>query len=508
MIRKKQGRLKKVYYSSITSLAYQFVSLICGFIIPMLILNAYGSMYNGLVAAITQFLVFFSILQAGVQGATRVTLYKYLAYNNLDKISSVMLANERYYRKLSFVLIGYIFLLAMLFPLLFMNELSSVDVILLVLIIGSSNFVQFFCGNAYRALISADQSFYVINILQTITILLNTAICAFIILNGGSIVLTKFGSAIVYGLNPIILFIYVRKHYKLRKDVPEDQSALKNRWDVLANSIANIVHENVDVLLITILCKVSEISVYAVYNLVSSGLIRLIQVFTGGTEAAFGDMWTKKEYSLLRDNFRKYEIVMLSLAVFLSGCMLILLLPFVAIYTSNVHDAEYYRPYLAILFTLSIFTRCIRQPYITMVQAAGHYKQTKFGSIMEAIINLVLTLVMIPLIGIEGAVLGTVIANSFRTIQYGRYVYNNIINKNMVEMLKKVIWAIITIVVAFFSSKYLVIYAHPKEWLEWLINSIITSSVHFLVIFFMSVLFYKNDVYDVWSHVKKLKQKY
>lgn len=200
-----KGRLKNAYYSSLTSIIYQIVSIACGFILPKIILDAYGSTYNGVVSSITQFLGFFSILQAGIQGSTRVALYKSLSCNDHEKTSSIMVANEKYYRRLSVILVAYVIVLAIIFPFLLNEEIAKLDIVLLVVIIGLSNCVQYFFGNAYKALISAAQAMYVINILQTITIIMNTVISAIIIIGGGSIVLAKLGSGIVYALNPIIL---------------------------------------------------------------------------------------------------------------------------------------------------------------------------------------------------------------------------------------------------------------------------------------------------------------
>ena len=57
----------------------------------------------------------------------------------------------------------------------------------------------------------------------------------------------------------------------------------------------------------------------------------------------------------------------------------------------------------------------IRTPYVLLVQAAGHYKQVKVAGYVEAGINIVLTAVLVIKIGIVGAIIGTIIANIFRT---------------------------------------------------------------------------------------------
>ena len=60
------NRTQKLKLNTVTSLINQRVLIICGFIVPVLILHAFGSAVNGLVNSITQFLGFISLLELGV----------------------------------------------------------------------------------------------------------------------------------------------------------------------------------------------------------------------------------------------------------------------------------------------------------------------------------------------------------------------------------------------------------------------------------------------------------
>lgn len=495
-------RLKKAYYSALTSAIYQLVSIICGLILPRLILTYYGSVYNGVVSSITQFLGFFSVLQAGLQGATRVALYKPLSEDDNLRVSSIMKANQRYYRQISIVLLGYVLFLAVLFPLLISERVTRSDIVLLVVIIGASNFVQYFFGNAYKALLSADQASYILNILQTLTIVLNTIICAIIICSGGTIIFAKLGSAFIYSLNPIVLYLYVQYKYKFEKLARPDKTALKGRWDVLANSFANIIHENVDMLCITLFSSSLEVSVYAVYNLVVNGLTRFTFVFSDGIEAAFGNMWAKEENETLNKNFSEYEHIVFSITTIITSCMVTLILPFVNNYTVNVTDVNYNRPVFALLLSIAFATMCIRIPYIAMVQATGHYKETKIGSFFEAAINICLTLIFVQIIGIEGAVIGTIAANTFRSIQYGYYSSKNLIKRPFKVIIYRIIWEIGTILCNIVCLYVIVNKLRMTGWIGLIIETIICFSISSIIVIVASLLFYRNDFVSAVIHVQ------
>ena len=81
-----QKRLNHLKWNSITSLVYQLTLMIGGFILPNLILKRYGSVVNGMINSITQFLGIISFLEMGVGSVVTSTLYKPLYENNKKAI--------------------------------------------------------------------------------------------------------------------------------------------------------------------------------------------------------------------------------------------------------------------------------------------------------------------------------------------------------------------------------------------------------------------------------------
>ena len=76
-------RTKKAVINTMTSIMAEVVSIICGLILPRLILGAFGSSYNGITSSITQFLSCIVLLRAGVGSVTRAALYNPLSQNCL-----------------------------------------------------------------------------------------------------------------------------------------------------------------------------------------------------------------------------------------------------------------------------------------------------------------------------------------------------------------------------------------------------------------------------------------
>lgn len=90
--------------------------------------------------------------------------------------------------------------------------------------------------------------------------------------------------------------------------------------------------------------------------------------------------------------------------------------PFVSLYTGGISDIDYYQPLFATLLCLAEYVYCTSLTYNNMIMAAGHIKQTQWISVTEAIINIVLSLILVKWIGIIGVALGTLIAFAFNTV--------------------------------------------------------------------------------------------
>ena len=79
------SRETKFKLNTISSLLLQFTTVVCGFILPRLILASFGSTINGLVSSISQFLSIIALLEMGVGAVMQSSLYKPLSEKDKDK---------------------------------------------------------------------------------------------------------------------------------------------------------------------------------------------------------------------------------------------------------------------------------------------------------------------------------------------------------------------------------------------------------------------------------------
>lgn len=485
-------RTKKAIYNIISAFMLQIVTVISGFIVPRLIIGAFGSDVNGLTTSITQFLSYITLLEAGVGGVVKAVLYKPLAQNDNIKISKIIKTTEKFFKKIASIFTIYLVVLAIIFPYIINNEFDFLFTFSLVIIIGISTFVQYYFGISYQILLQADQKQYVTSLIQMATVIINAILVALLIKFNCNIIIVKIVSSMIFIVRPILLNIIVKKKYKLDLSQPEDKSVLKQRWDGLAHHIAYFLHTNTDIAVITLFLDIKEVSVYSVYNMIVTGVRNITNTFSSGIEATFGNMLAKNEMENLKNKFDLFEFISSSIAVILFISASILIGDFINIYTQGIVDANYDRPILGYLLILAEGIYCIRLPYNALVTSAGHFKKTKISAFIETGLNIILSVVLVNIIGIIGVAIGTVISMAYRTIYYVIYLKKNIIKKKISDFIKKIIEIMIIIVESVIICN-MVCNWNANSYIIWMIKSCIVVVIISAITIINNFIFYRKE---------------
>lgn len=496
---------KKALYNIVTQAMYEIVAMICGLILPRIILSYFGSEYNGIVSSITQFLDYISLLTLGISGSTRVAIYKAGANDDNEKVSALLKATENYMRKIAFIFIGYMMILAIVFPFFCSSSLQWLDIASLVIIIGLGVFAEYFFGITYKTYLMANQGIYTYNIIQIGVKIVSTILSVILIYLNQSIQIVKLGSAVCFVASPLILNYIVRKKYHINKNAKPDNSALDKRKDVMAHSIANCIHQYTDIFLLTIFSNPITVSIYSVYNLILGSLRKIQSIFTSGLEGAFGNIWAKKEYEKFEKNFSIFEFLMFSFVAVVFSCAMSLILPFINLYTLNVNDANYILPEYALISIITYAMYSLRTPYLTAVQAAGKYKETKKGAFIEAGLNLVISFIGVFKFGIIGVMFGTLVANIFRTVQYIVFLSNKMLNRKLSIPIQRFIILIIIFILSINANQNIVLKnVEINSWSAWIISGIFCFIITGIITMLMSIIFDRNNLKNSFKLLKKM----
>lgn len=496
------NRSKKGFLNTFSHLLDQAVTAVCGFIVPKLVLESFGSEVNGMVSSITQFLGVIALLESGFGSVAKTAFYKPLAESDKKGISSIYNTTESFFRKIALIFLGYCIILSLVFPFIKESNFDYFFTMTLVLVLGIKSFMQYYFGISHTLLFNADQCGYVSGFLQVGTIILNAVLTVILLNNGAGVHIVKLVSAFVFITKPIVMNIYGRKKYKIDRKIPKDKNSLSQKWDNFGQSIALYVHTKTDSVLTTLFLNFSEVSVYSVYSLVTTSLSAVITAVSSGFVSGLGNMYAKNEKEAFNKVFSLYEFINTTVSFLFYTIAFVLIIPFVRTYTANITDVDYIRPLFGDIIIVSELLYCLRLPYYYMITNARHYKQIKTGAYVEAGLNIGLSLILINFLGITGLAIGTGVAMLFRTSQIVLYCSKNIINRSPLMVVKRVAVNLAAAVCSVAISKF--ISFNVSNFIELFVYAVIIGIIALVIFGTVNLVFFKNDFKVLFRKIKNV----
>lgn len=483
------------------SLIAQITTLICGFILPRLFLQHYGSEVNGLVNSISQFLSVIAFLELGVGAVVQSSLYKPLAEKDNQQISKVMVSANKFFQRLARILLVYVISLMIIYPYIANQNFGFIYTATLIAAISISSFAQYYFGIVNSLLLNADQRGYIQYNAQTVTIILNTIVCAIMISMNGTIQVVKLVTSIIYLARPIILQIYVNNHYKINWKIKYTQEPIKQKWNGVAQHVASVVLDGTDTIVLTVFSTLPNVSIYSVYFLVVKGVKTLFLSVTNGIQALIGELWAKQELDQLKSFFGWIEWLIHTGTTYVFSCTAALIVPFIQVYTLGIRDANYIQPTFAVLLTLANAMHCLRLPYNIMVLAAGHYKQTQRNYIVAAILNIVVSVLTVKIWGLIGVAIGTLVAMTYQTIWLAIYDSRHFIYWPLKKVIRQFLVDIISSFLIISFGSHIVL--KDITYFNWFFMAIKVAIVALFVAFCLNSLFYRSKMHRLMLKFRK-----
>lgn len=409
----------------------QIITIALGIIIPRLVLLNIGSEANGLLSTVTQIFTYFALLEAGVGNAALQALYGPIGSKDTEQSNRILAATQFYYKRTGLLYLVGVLVVGFLFPLVVHSSFPYQTVFFVTILGGLGGVVRYFTQAKYLMLIKADGRNYaetnistVVNILISVTkIILLCAGC-----NVVAIQAMYFGYSI---LTSFVYVAYVRRSYPwLNLRVTPDLQSLSKRNSAFIHQISAMIFNSTDMLILSLFENLKVVSVYGLYTLLFNMVSTAVSTLNGSIQYLLGQRFCNnqcEEYLCIHDAFEIYNMVLVSSLYCVAG---IFIRPFLKLYTAGVQDINYIDPILPYLFITVYLLNNGRESSNMVIKFAGHFKQTQWRSVLEAVINITVSLIGVHFCGIYGVLIGTITALLYRTNDMIIYANKKILHRS------------------------------------------------------------------------------
>ncbi len=492
------------------SLISQFLTVLIGLVIPQLMIKTYGSEINGLIASITQFLSFISLLEAGAGGVIRSALYSPLSKKDMNSVSGIYNATKGFFRKIGFVFILYIVALCFLYPIISKTEFEFGYVVLMILILSIGTGLQYFLGLTNYSIIVADQKAYISHAANIVTLIINFILSYVLITLNVQIHIVKLVSCIVFAIKPIFYTEYVKRKYRLDKGIAPNGEAISQRWNGLVHHLAYFLHTNIDVVFLTIFLGTGYVSIYTVYMAVVGGIKSILMSISEGISSGVGNLIATESREHIGKVFERFEFIQTMLIAILFSITASMIIPFMQVYTKGITDYNYVLPLFGFLIVASEAFYCVRCIYTNFSLAAGKYKETQIGAIIEAVLNLIISLILIQCIGMVGIAIGTLAGMLLRMIfdmyYTSKYIVVRPIWKTVRNLIVQLSSGIVCVIIA-----NMVLPMSFSNWLPWVLWALAISCGTIILVFGVNFVLFRRNltgfVKELFNNFKRIFKK-
>lgn len=491
---------KVTLLNMVSSLVLQICTIISGFIIPKIILSYFGSDTNGLISSLNQFLSYISLLEGGVTGVVAANLYRPLVTGDVRKLSAVVVTSKKFFNKVGIIFIAYTLCLAIIYPIAF--KMNFWYVFFLTLILSVNLLVQYMFSITLKTLLNADKKLYIVSFTQIISTVLSTIFAYISVKIYPSIHLLKLISGLLFLVQPVIYGFYVKKYYSIDWAAEVDNQLLKQRWNGFAINLAAFIHNSTDISILTFFTNLATVSIYNIYSLVAVGLKSLVQALTSGISATIGQAYAREDWDELNQKMDLYEYIVFVLVAFLFTVGALLITPFVMLYTSGISDANYNQPLFGVLLLISEALYIVKYPHLNLSYDANKFKEITKPAFMEALINIIVSIVLVRKFGLVGIAIGTILAMTYR-MAFHVYFTSTIVKDRPQRIFYKkfTLFACVSAFGAFLCYKIFPISSCTVA--QWLIHAVEYSIILGCLYLMISLFFFKKELLFFKRYLKK-----
>lgn len=406
------GRIaKNIFFGSV----YKVISIAIKFVLRTFLIKGLGDELVGLNTVISDWMSMLNLATLGIEIAIQFSLYRPIAENDIVKIQKIVRSSQIVYRKIGgFILLAGVILMPA-FP-----HLIKENVFSYVYIYGAYMLMLFGVSGTYlfydkRIVLQAHEDVYIANIVDIVCESVCIILQILVVIWLHSLYLFIVLGSLQMICQHSIVAIVCNKKYKIpklkKRDREEERKIVSDLKDVAPLKLANYIYGYTDNVLISKFVGLSAVTVYSNYMLIVNAFFGISTMIVNATKSFFGlQLNVKDNLKAVRKQLEKYIFFQYIFAAIGALSFYILIDVFVGLWLGEQYVVAHT---VVVIMSIEIFARVLYQPLQMIFEATGKFQQDKKITVMSAIINISISLIMVNFLGMIGPIIGTLITDIF-----------------------------------------------------------------------------------------------
>ncbi len=422
------------------------INSVLAFATRTIFIYSLGTVYNGINGLYTNILGMLSLAELGVGAAISFSLYKPLAEKEIKKIQAIM----NFYRIAYRLIAGLIFVIGVcLIPFLkyIINGAEGVDHLILYYVVFLFDTVTSYLLIYKTTLVEADQRSYLITYINTVIKVIISIAQIIVLLIFKSFLVYLLIGVIVQLIGNIYICYFCNKEYPYLKEKNNEKLTKQELNIILTKIKALMVHKigdkfvnQTDNIIISYFINVTVVGMIANYTMIVRVINTFIVSIFHSSTAAIGNIIATDNDEHKYNVALRYDFLGHIFYGWSSLCLYFLLTPFVTIWIGKEKLID---NNICFLLCLNYYLNGIRTPFNNVKGAAGLYEQDRWVPLLQAIINVVVSIVAVKSYGLLGVYIGTLVSSLIPLFIRPFVVYKYIFKENVIPYFKEVFYRLL-----------------------------------------------------------------
>lgn len=399
----------------------QALSLVFSFITRRFYVEFLSAEYLGLNGLFSNILTVLSLAELGIGTSVTFSLYKPIAERDEVKTAALMRFFGRAYTVIGTVVLA-VGLLLVPFLRFFVDDIEAVlDAVPRFYLIYALYVIRSACSYFFtykRTLLVADQKRYVSSLVAICSsIALFVAECTSIYFTRDYVLFMVLSIVIVLADNIAVSIVADRMYPFLRKNKntaldPDDKAVIKTNIEAsFLHNIGGVIVNGTDNIIISRFVGFLKEGIYSNYHLICAAVDSLIRPVFQSITPSFGDLGVSGDDKHKTAVFHNIFFAASWIYGFCSIAIFILAEPFITLWLGDGFELE---SSAVLILACNFYVTGMRRPGMLAREAMGLLRYDKWKSIIEAAINLVVSIALARPLGVTGVLIGT-LASSLLT---------------------------------------------------------------------------------------------
>lgn len=386
------------------------LSYLSGFIARKVFVVFLSVEYLGLSGLFTNVLTMLSLAELGFGAAISYSLYKPLAFGEKQKIQALM----KLYRK-AYLMIGTLVLLLGFgftpFLHLLMKEVPPIPnlrgiYLLFVINSGSSYFLGY-----KRTVIIADQKAYINSLYMYGFQILKHALQILVLAVTGDYILfllvmlfCTIGENLAITLRVNALYPYLKEKTDATLTRDEKEKIKKNIFALTFHKLGGVLVNGTDSIILVRFVNLVSAGLYANYTLLQGSVGGIVGLIFSSITASIGNLSAERGAEGSKGLFDELNFISAWVYGFTALCLYFLCNPFISLWLGR---SFLFPQSIVFMIVLNYYISGMRRPVLAFKNSLGLFWYDRYKSLLQAVINLVLSILLAKKFGVLGVLIGS-----------------------------------------------------------------------------------------------------